>query len=161
MNLWVATRGKKGFSNLYFAIPFKGKVRQRAGFFLYLLRERMIFVEMMQEKMLLVLSASRYDFKAEDGRRLDGTKFTFVDPTGQKAEENVVGYVIKEERLDYDRFNDFAKGPGFYRTVLGIDLTGKKPKVMYERFEYCGALNAVDLLAKIPGSKSPAQVSNA
>lgn len=101
------------------------------------------------EKVILVLGASRYDFKDEQtGRAISGVKLTYVDFSSEKDEENMIGYVVSNETIDYHRFHEVNEGSGFYAVTLNFDLSGKKPKVIFEKLRFVSPVNLNDLVNK-------------
>jgi len=105
------------------------------------------------EKLILVTGSSRYDFKDEKtGRSITGTKVNYIDFSAQKVEEDVKGYVVSTETIEYHRFHEVENGCGFYRVNIGFDLTGKKPKVIFEKLTFVVSVDLGDLVNKLPKS---------
>lgn len=102
------------------------------------------------EKMILVVGSSRYDFEDEKtGRKINGTKVNYIDFTSQKDDENLVGYVVSTETIDYHRFHEVSSGSGFYKVQVGFDLSGKKPKVVFEKLTFVAPVDLADLVNKV------------
>lgn len=103
------------------------------------------------EKMIFVLGANRYDFEDEKtGKQIRGVKLHYVDYGAEGDNENINGLIPSTETIEYSRFYEI-EGPGFYIVTLGYDLSGRKPKVVFERLrlvqpmdfnDYVGAYNA-------------------
>ena len=87
----------------------------------------------MEAKMIFVLGINRYDFKDEQtGRQIAGAKLHYIDFTSKNDNENVSGNIPSTENLPYSMFNEID-GSGFYSVSLGFDLSGRKPKVVFEK----------------------------
>jgi hypothetical protein len=106
----------------------------------------------MNQKMIFVLGARRYDFKDEQsGKQVAGVKLHFIDFTSVDPNQDVSGFIPSTETLPFARFGEID-GPGFYNVTLGFDLSGRKPKVVFEKLVLVQKMDFADFVGKMAKS---------
>jgi len=75
---------------------------------------------------VIVLSASKYDLKAEDGTALKGVSCTYLltNTLAPVGSETALGYVPAKCSFSYESFEKFKQCPGVYRFVCDFAVSG-------------------------------------
>ncbi|NOU81537.1 hypothetical protein GC101_21990 [Paenibacillus sp. LMG 31459] len=95
---------------------------------------------------VLVLGVSRYSFPDEkNGNIIEGAKIHYCD-ADRAEEENVIGHTPQTAVVDYKEFMTmYTSGvPGYYDASMRISLTGRKPTLKIDAFEFVAPFSLVD-----------------
>jgi len=89
----------------------------------------------MKMSKVLIMGASRYDFKDESGRTVKGCKIAILD-TSEDSADNVHGVMPKYITAPIEAFENFEKAPAFYDVDFTVKLGNKKPVLNPTKFTY-------------------------
>lgn len=80
------------------------------------------------KKEVIILGASRYSFKDDANKQIEGTKVTYIDPD-DTIEEDYTGHKCSTANLPYDRFNEFKNLPAVSTMSMEVNFSTKKPSL--------------------------------
>lgn len=87
---------------------------------------------------VIVLGVSRYSFPDQKtGEIIEGSKVSYIEET-PADEENVNGHTPQTANMKYGYFEEmYASGvPGVYDANLTVSLSGRKPTLKIEGFDF-------------------------
>lgn len=79
---------------------------------------------------ITVLSASRYNFKDDNGKNVEGTKIRYVENWNPTSEQNSKGLQVLTARLPYDDFDKLINLPADYNAGFSIRADSKGAPVL-------------------------------
>lgn len=98
----------------------------------------------MNSKTFLVIGANRFDFE-QNGKKFSGCKVRYM-PANPENTADAVGYRPIELNTDYNNFNWFDKGMGFYELEFDIvPGTRGTPKMVLVNANFLYACDFSDL----------------
>lgn len=83
---------------------------------------------------VLVIGVNQYRFNNRDtGEIVEGTKVTYIDLNQKQTGK---GYDVASASIDYDAIDQFEKVPGIYKAKLGMTISGGKPRIRVDSFDF-------------------------
>lgn len=89
---------------------------------------------------VIVLGVSRYSFPDQkSGELIEGAKVSYIEES-PADEENVAGHTPQTANMKYGYFDTIYNSgvPAVYDANLTVSLTGRKPTLKIEGFDYVG-----------------------